>query len=37
MFVDFPAKNTVYTPCIFMVLSNPMYFGREELDGVIVE
>jgi hypothetical protein len=22
---DFPAKNTVYTPFIFMVLANPVY------------
>jgi len=24
-FGDFPAKNTVYTPFIFMVLANPVY------------
>jgi|AntDeeMinimDraft_4_1070355.scaffolds.fasta_scaffold29309_1 hypothetical protein len=31
---DFPAKNTVYTPCIYMVLANPKNTHTFTLDAL---
>ena len=31
IFCDFPARNTVYTPYIYMALNNPIYIGTEGL------